>query len=220
MCAPSVFSYSVLCLSVCQSFSQSGLASSVSHALSSGGQSTMPYTILYIYWGDAERRCSLLQIIIITIFSFFPSLSLSISLCVFINCQRFIFYFSIIFSALLCIIFSFFFFWYCLCVFNLFFNYFCGWFFHWNRARLLSPCFLAELPVHQATVAGSVRGLCLCLRLWLRPSNTSYPSQQVSPIDQHFFFVCIFHFFSAITSDTAICLRIRNGEFQVDNSSH
>lgn len=145
-----------------------------------------------IYWGDcgAARRCSLLQIIIIIIFSFFSlSLCFSISLCVFINCQRFIFYFSIIFSALLGIIFSVsvsVFFWYCLCVFNLFFNYFCGWFFHWNRARLLSPCFLAELPVpvpvHQATVAGSVRGHCLSLN-----EQHELPPSQVFPIDQHFF---------------------------------
>lgn len=114
-----------------------------------------------------------------------------------------------------------FFFWYCLCVFNLFFNYFCGWFFHWNRARLLSPCFLAELPVpvpvHQATVAGSVRGHCLSLN-----EQHELPPSQVFPIDQHFF-ECIsfllgdnFWHGDLFTNEYPRIAR----EFRVDNSSH
>lgn len=192
MCAPSVFSYSVLCLSVSQSVSPARLA-----------QWAMPCPVVVrarakahhprIYWGDcgAARRCSLLQIIIIIIFSFFSlSLCFSISLSVFSLIANASYFISALFSlpcSVLFFLFLFqFFFWYCLCVFNLFFNYFCGWFFHWNRARLLSPCFLAELPVpvpvHQATVAGSVRGHCLSLN-----EQHELPPSQVFPIDQHFF---------------------------------
>lgn len=114
--------------------------------------------------------------------------------------------FSLLCSVLFFLFLFQFFFWYCLCVFNLFFNYFCGWFFHWNRARLLSPCFLAELPVpvpvHQATVAGSVRGHCLSLN-----EQHELPPSQVFPIDQHFF-ECISFLLGDNFSDTAICLRI------------